>query len=94
MNNRTITTLSSMNKKEREEILVEFLDYFCDSELMGFKLSNTSSLRRVLFFKYFLLNKGNATKSAIQAGYSPKSAKQQGYRVLQWVKKEIQKEQV
>ena len=56
---------------------------------MGFNLTNTPSLRRVLFFKHFLANNGNATRAAIQAGYSPKSAKQQGYRVLKWLQEEI-----
>ena len=81
-------------KQESENILLESLDLICESRLEGFTISNTASLRRVLFFKYFLVNKGNATRAAILAGYSPKSAKQQGYRVLRWLQEEIRKESV
>lgn len=81
-----------MNKIKRKEIegaLVEFLDLVCESRFEGFNLTNTAMLRRVLFFKYFLANKGNATRAAILAGYSPKSAKQQGYRTLKWLQRQI-----
>lgn len=88
MNNRTI----DIKKKEVEESLVDFLDHYCDRYLSGFKITNTASLRRVMFFRYFLTNKGNATRAAILAGYSPRSAKQQGHRVLKWVQNEIAKD--
>jgi len=52
-------------------------------------IENTASMRRVLFFKRYFINKGNATKCAIEAGYNPKSAKQAGYRTLKWIQKKL-----
>jgi len=75
-------------RKEKDFITISALGYIVDTRLMGMGISNTASLRRVLFFKNFLLNRGNATKSAIAAGYSPRSAKQQGYRTLKWIQKQ------
>lgn len=75
--------------KEIDYVLTTALRRFEKNRLMGIGLSNTPSLRRVVFFKHFLLNKGNATQSAIMAGYSPKSAKQQGYRTLRWIQNEV-----
>jgi len=86
------TTSRVLNKRVIEEVLIEILDSACGQKLMGRGLQNTASLRRVLFFKHFLANNGNASRSAVQAGYSPKSAKQQGYRVLRWLQEEIRKE--
>lgn len=91
-NNRTSTSNGAVSRRELEKVLVAFLDSVCTERLMGRGLQNTASLRRVLFFQYFIANSGNATRAAIQAGYSPKSAKQQGYRVLQWLQEEIRKE--
>jgi len=48
---------------------------------------NSRDYRRYEFLKHFIMNRGNATKAAILAGYSPRSAKQQGYRIIkkiQW----------
>lgn len=88
-NSRTNTRHRSVSRRDLEKALVEFLDYFSDEVLMNRGLKNSPSLRRVLFFRYFLSNNGNASRAAIQAGYSPKSAKQQGYRVLKWLQQEI-----
>lgn len=78
--------MKELNKKMVEKKLVIFLDLVSENRLEGFKLDNTATLRRILFFKFFLANRGNATKAAILAGYSPKSAKQQGYRILKWIR--------
>lgn len=80
-----------MSRVEIERVLAAFLDSVCNERLLGRGLQNTPSLRRVLFFQYFIANNGNAARAAIQAGYSPKSAKQQGYRVLKWLQEEIAK---
>ena len=61
------------------------LDHISQKYLLGTIFLNTASLRRIEFFKNFMLCKGNATQSAIKAGYSPKTAKQQGYRLLKWI---------
>lgn len=81
--------MNKLNKKLVEKKLVIFLDLVSENRLEGFKIENTATLRRILFFKFFLANRGNATKAAILAGYSQKSAKQQGYRILKWLKNEI-----
>lgn len=36
------------------------------------------SIKQKLFVDYYVQNKGNATQAALQAGYSPKTAKQMG----------------
>jgi phage terminase small subunit len=41
-----------------------------------------ASARHALFVEAYLQNGGNATQAAISAGYSPKTAKQQGARLL------------
>lgn len=39
-------------------------------------------IRRIKFLRYFLFEGCNATEAAIKIGYSPRSAKKQGYRLL------------
>lgn len=48
---------------------------------------NSIGYRRFCFLKCFLESRGNASRAAVAAGYSPRSARQQGHRIL----KEIQK---
>lgn len=55
------------------------------TELGGGTLFDGKSYKRYLFLENFLIHKGNSTKAAISAGYSPKSAKQQGHRVLRHI---------
>ena len=43
---------------------------------------NAPSMKKLQFLFNFLDNMGNAKEAAIKAGYSPKTAKQQGYRIL------------
>ena len=47
---------------------------------------NSRGFRKYRFFQHYIENLGNATKAAIAAGYSSRSARQQGHRVV----KEIQ----
>lgn len=57
------------------------------TEIGRMSLFNSKGYRKYLFLKNFFECKGNATKTAILSGYSPRSAKQQGHRILreiQW----------
>jgi hypothetical protein len=86
-----------LNKKEFSDaeysyVLKKAIRKFHDNEFNGFGNLNTLTLRRVIFFKYLIGNLGNATKAAIYAGYSPRSAKQQGHRLLRWVQNQLAKE--
>ena len=56
-------------------------------------ISKTLSLRERKFVKAYFLLDGNLTQSAIDAGYSERSAKNRGYRLFnrERVKKEIMK---
>ena len=75
-------------KKSNDLILFSIADYLADNYHDGvFTFANGASYRRLIFFRNFLMYRGNATKSAITAGYSPKSAKQQGHRLLRWIQK-------
>jgi phage terminase small subunit len=44
--------------------------------------ANAAAHRRQLFIEAYMANDGNATQAAIAAGFSPKTAKQQGSRLL------------
>ena len=48
-------------------------------------LFNSMGYRKYIFLGNFLECKGNATKAAILSGYSKRSAKQQGHRMLRQV---------
>lgn len=52
------------------------------AQIEGIHMFNSISYRRYNFIWHFLECKGNATKAAILAGYSPRSAKQQAHRIL------------
>lgn len=52
------------------------------TEIGKLGLFGARDFRLYRFLVGFFLNNGNCTKAAIYAGYSPKSAKQQGYRAL------------
>jgi len=72
--------------KQNDLVLFVIADYMADNYHSRVSVfANGASFRRLQFFKQFLLHKGNATKAAIGAGYSPKSAKQQGHRLLRWI---------
>lgn len=44
-----------------------------------------TNFKRCLFLANIFINKGNATKAAIAAGYSKRSAKSQGHRLLRFI---------
>ena len=52
------------------------------TKISGASLFDGRGYRKYLFLKNFLIHKGNSTRAAISAGYSPRSAKQQGHRIL------------
>ena len=75
-------------EKKKDLIFITMLDHLSYKYFYNMNIANTASLRRIEFFKNFIMNGGNATKSAIASGYSPKCAKQQGYRVLKWIQEQ------
>lgn len=50
-------------------------------------LFNTINYRKYLFIKNYFICGGNATKTAVLSGYSPRSAKQQGHRILKQIQR-------
>jgi len=52
------------------------------TEIGRMKMFSTKGYRLYQFWAGFVENRGNCTKAAIYAGYSPRSAKQQGHRAL------------
>jgi len=52
------------------------------TEIGKMGLFNARGFRLYRFLAGFVENMGNCTKAAIYAGYSPRSAKQQGHRAL------------
>jgi hypothetical protein len=76
--------------KSNDLILFTIADFLADNHHEGVRVfANGASYRRLEFFKQFWVTKGNATKSAINCGYSPKSAKQQGHRLLRWIQRNM-----
>ncbi len=74
--------------KDNYSVLFYIADFMSDTYQEGVKVfANGASLRRLEFYKQFISTRGNATKSAILAGYSRKTAKQQGHRLLRWIHK-------
>lgn len=55
------------------------------TELGRMGMFNGRGYRKYRFINCFLKCWGNSTKAAICAGYSPRSAKQQGYRILKQI---------
>lgn len=60
--------------------IMDHIRYQTEIGRMG--LFGTRDFRLYRFLVGFMENMGNCTKAAIYAGYSPKSAKQQGHRAL------------
>jgi hypothetical protein len=81
--------LNLISDKNKDFVTISVFKYISDRGCYGLGIENTASMRRVLFFKRYFINKGNATKCAIDAGYKPKSAKQSGYRTLKWIQKKL-----
>ena len=74
--------------KDNDLILFSIADFLADNYNEGVPVfANGASYRRLEFFRNFFSTRGNATKSAILSGYSPKSAKQQGYRLIRWIRR-------
>ncbi len=74
--------------KDKDLLLFYIADFMADNFHEGVRVfANGASYRRLEFYKQFWITKGNATKAAIQCGYSPKSAKQQGHRMLRWIQR-------
>src|SRR3989344_4032207 len=79
-------------QKPKDFILFHIADYMAEHYQMGVPVfANGASMRRLQFFKSFIVNNGNATKAAIEVGYSPRSAKQQGHRTLRWIQSNQEK---
>lgn len=55
------------------------------TEIGRMSMFGGSNLRRYIFLSNFFIYKGNATKAAIAAGYSKRSAKSQGHRLLRFI---------
>lgn len=72
--------------KDKDLLLFYIADYMADNFSEGVRVfANGASLRRLEFYKQFWMTRGNATKAAINCGYSPKTAKQAGHRLLRWI---------
>lgn len=74
--------------KPYKDLPLVLIDFITNHYLSGIKLTNSATFRRIEFLKNFVLYTGNSAKAAIASGYSPKSAKQQGYRTLKWLQDE------
>jgi hypothetical protein len=81
-------------QKPKDIVYFYFFDHISErSEVGKCGLFNSKGYRRYLFSKHFLECRGNAAEAARRAGYSPRSAKQQGHRLLRQIQWFSQREQ-
>lgn len=73
-------------RKKYNNLPIYVADYIMDHYYAGFPITNAATIKRLKFFHY-LFQEQNAAKAAIRAGYSRKSAKQQGYRTLKSIQR-------
>jgi len=53
---------------------------------VGMGIFNSKRYRQYLFLKGFFANRGNSAAAARDAGYSARTARQQGYRILKGIR--------
>ena len=69
--------------KPKDVVYFYLADHLAERTGFGWQgLFNSRAYRHYTFLKEYIICGGNATKAAVLSGYSRKSAKQQGYRVL------------
>src|SRR5512136_247638 len=69
--------------KPKDIVYFYLVDHIANrTEIGKYRLFNSIGYRKYKFIINFLICRGNATKAAILSGYSPRSAKQQGHRIL------------
>jgi hypothetical protein len=66
-------------------------DYVSNCHMDGIEIANAPTIKRLKFLRY-MLGGLNAKEAAIRAGYSKKSAKQQGYRTLKAIQRLVNEE--
>lgn len=70
-------------QKPKDLVFFYLMDHIRHKTEIGrMGLFNAKGFRLYRFLAGFVENMGNCTKAAIYAGYSPRSAKQQGHRAL------------
>lgn len=70
-------------QKPKDLVFFYIMDHMRNRTEVGrMGMFNARGYRLYRFWAGFVENMGNCTKAAIYAGYSPRSAKQQGYRAL------------
>lgn len=70
-------------QKPKDLVFFYIMDHVRNKTEIGrMKMFNAKGYRLYQFWAGFVENRGNCTKAAIYAGYSPRSAKQQGHRAL------------
>lgn len=74
--------------KPKEIVYFYLADHLANrTPVSKYGLFNSLNYRKYLFIKNYFICKGNATKTAILSGYSRRSAKQQGHRILKQIQK-------
>lgn len=73
-------------RRPRDLVYFYLADHIGDlTEVGQCGMFNSIGYRRYLFLKFFLECRGNCAEAARRAGYSPRSAKQQGHRILRQI---------
>jgi hypothetical protein len=70
------------HKGKDESIIYSLADQMMDEKRENHIHSGKLEKKLLKFYRSYLSLKGNATSAAIAAGYSPKTARQAGYRAL------------
>ena len=75
-------------QKPKDLVFFYLMDHIRhQTEIGRMGLFNARGFRLYRFLAGFVENMGNCTKAAIYAGYSPRSAKQQGHRALRKIQR-------
>jgi len=68
--------------KQKDLAFLYIANHIGNKTEIGMNIFSSKRYRQYLFLKGFFQNRGNSAKAARLAGYSPKTARQQGYRIL------------
>lgn len=76
--------------KPKDLVYFYIADAIANRTEIGADIFNSKSYRKYKFLMEYIRSRGNATRAAINSGYSPRSAKQQGYRLLRQIQRYFQ----
>lgn len=81
----TFFLLELFQEESKKSIIYVLVDEIIKDGKEGIFMMSKADKKRLQFAYHYLNTNGNATRAAISVGYSPKTARQAGYRTLRWI---------